>query len=454
MVMESINPATGEVVEVFEELSDEQLGLALNASERAGADWAGTPFPQRRDVLQRAAALLREQKGELGALITREMGKPVREARAEVEKCAWVCEYYADEGEGFLADDPVASDATRSYVRYAPLGTVLAVMPWNFPFWQVFRAAAPTLMAGNAMLLKHASNVPACAARIEGLLDEAGLPVGVFQNLAIASSRVEAVIQDPRVRAVTLTGSEAAGRKVATTAGAALKKSVLELGGSDPFIVLSDADVEEAARVAATARTINSGQSCIAAKRFIVVDEVADAFVERLQAHLQELALGDPAEETTAIGPQARSDLRDELHRQVQDSVKAGARLLLGGEPTPGKGYFYPVTLLDGVAEGMPAADEETFGPLAPVIRVKDADAAVALANRSRYGLGGAVWSQDREWAEAVGQRLEVGAVFINGMVKSDPRLPFGGVKASGYGRELGAFGIREFTNIQTVWVG
>ena len=454
MVMESINPATEEVVEVFEELTDEQLETALEASREAFEGWSRTSFSQRRQVLQQAATNLRERAADYGALISREMGKPAKQAKGEVEKCAWVCDYYAENGESFLAADPIDSDASRSYVRYAPLGPVLAVMPWNFPFWQVFRAAAPTLMAGNSLLLKHASNVPACAARIEGILADAGLPAGAFQNLAIGSGRVQDVIEDPRVQAATLTGSEAAGRKVAAQAGGAIKKTVLELGGSDPFIVLADADLDEAARVAATARTINSGQSCIAAKRFIVADEVADAFRDRLRAHLEELTVGEPTDSGTDIGPQARSDLRDTLHDQVKRTVAAGAELILGGQMPAGRGYFYPVTLLDRVAEGMPAADEETFGPVAPIIRVADADQAVAAANRSRYGLGGAVWSNNREQAEAVAQRLDVGAVFVNGMVKSDPRLPFGGVKASGYGRELGYHGIREFTNIQTVWIG
>ncbi|MFA9461434.1 NAD-dependent succinate-semialdehyde dehydrogenase [Thiohalorhabdus methylotrophus] len=454
MVMESINPATEEVLDVFEELTDQQLETALEASRQGHEAWARASFSHRRQVLEQAGRLLRQEADAHARMITREMGKPVGEARGEVEKCAWACDYYAEQGERFLAPEPVDTDASRSYVRYAPLGPVLAVMPWNFPFWQVFRAAAPTLMAGNAMLLKHASNVPACAAAIEGILAEAGLPQGVFQNLPIGSGRVEGVINDPRVRAVTLTGSETAGRKVAAAAGSALKKTVLELGGSDPFLVLEDADLDEAARLAATARNINSGQSCIAAKRFIVVDTVADAFVERLRARLAELPVGDPTAPETRIGPQARGDLRDTLHRQVRDSVKGGARLLLGGEIPGGKGFFYPPTLLDGVTEEMPVAREETFGPVAPVLRVPDEEAAVALANHSRYGLGGAVWSGDRERAEAVGQRLDVGCVFINGMVKSDPRLPFGGVKASGYGRELGQHGIREFTNIQSVWIG
>jgi len=454
MVMESINPATEEVVEVYEELTDPQLERALEASQEAFGTWSRASFSQRRQVLSQAAAALRENAADYGALITREMGKPAREARGEVEKCAWVCDYYAEHGESFLASDPVDTDASRSYVRYAPLGPVLAVMPWNFPFWQVFRAAAPTLMAGNSVLLKHASNVPACAAAMETILTDAGLPAGVFQNLAIGASRVQGVIEDPRVRAATLTGSEAAGRKVAAQAGGALKKTVLELGGSDPFVVLADADLDEAARVAATARTINSGQSCIAAKRFIVAEEVADAFRERLLGHLRELVVGDPTADASHVGPQARADLRDALHDQVSRSVADGAELLLGGEIPAGRGYYYPVTLLDGVREGMAVADEETFGPVAPILRVTDEEQAVAVANRSRYGLGGAVWSADRERAEALAQRLEVGAVFVNGMVKSDPRLPFGGVKASGYGRELGIHGMREFTNIQTVWIG
>ncbi len=454
MVMESINPATEEVVEVFEELTDSQLEKAIEASREAFGPWSSASFASRRQILHEAAARLRDQAAELGALITREMGKPAKEAKGEVEKCAWACDFYAEHGESFLATEPVETDASRSYARYAPLGPVLAIMPWNFPFWQVFRAAAPTLMAGNPVLLKHASNVPACAARIEGVLAEAGLPAGVLQNLAIPGSRVEPVIGDPRVRAVTLTGSEAAGRRVAASAGAALKKSVLELGGSDPFIVLEDADLDEAARVGAAARTINSGQSCIAAKRFIVVDQVADEFLDRFRARLEELRLGDPTQEDTHIGPQARGDLRDTLHRQVTHSVKAGAQLLLGGELPPGRGFYYPVTLLDRVAEGMPVAEEETFGPVAPVFRVADAKAAVSLANRSRYGLGGSIWSGDRERAEAISHGLEVGAVFVNGLVKSDPRLPFGGVKASGYGRELGSHGIRELTNVQTVWIG
>ncbi|MEF8793394.1 NAD-dependent succinate-semialdehyde dehydrogenase [Thiohalorhabdus sp.] len=454
MVMESINPATEEVVEVFEELTDRQLEKAIDAAQEAYGSWSRTSFAQRRHVLQQAAAQLRANAADYGALITREMGKPAKEARGEVEKCAWVCDYYAENGESFLASDPVDSDASRSYVRYAPLGPVLAVMPWNFPFWQAFRAAVPTLMAGNPVLLKHASNVPACAARIEAVFAEAALPGGAFQNLAIGSGRVQGVIEDPRVRAVTLTGSESAGRKVAAQAGAALKKTVLELGGSDPFIVLEDADLEEAARVATIARTINSGQSCIAAKRFIVVDAVADAFRDRLRQHLDGLVVGNPAEPGTEIGPQARGDLRDALHDQVTRSLQAGAETVLGGSMPSGEGFYYPITLLDRVSEGMPVADEETFGPVAPIIRVADDAQAVAVANRSRYGLGGAIWSADRERAERLAQRLDVGAVFVNGLVKSDPRLPFGGVKASGYGRELGPYGIREFTNIQTVWIG
>jgi succinate-semialdehyde dehydrogenase/glutarate-semialdehyde dehydrogenase len=451
--MQSVNPATGEVLESFEELSEGDLEAALTTAADTFSQWSQTELEERSRLLRAAAEQLRDNAATFGELITQEMGKPLGEARGEVEKCAWVCEYYADNGADFLADEPHASDALRSYVRYAPLGPVLAIMPWNFPFWQVFRAAAPTLMAGNVLLLKHASNVPTCAQAIADVFTAAGFPQGACTNLAIGASRVEGVIRDSRVAAVTLTGSEAAGRKVAAVAGESLKKTVLELGGSDPFIVLEGTDLDEAARIAATARTINSGQSCIAAKRFIVADAVAVDFVARFREHLEALKVGDPTAEDTHIGPQARGDLRDELHRQVRESVDAGAHCLLGGKLPEGPGYFYPVTLLDHVTEGMTVAREETFGPVAPVIRVADADEAVAVANRSRFGLGGAVFGPDADSAERVARRLESGAAFANGLVKSDPRLPFGGIKDSGYGRELGRHGIREFTNTQTIWV-
>ncbi len=453
MVMESLNPATEHVMELFEELSDTQLERVLEASREAFAGWSRTSFKQRRQILHKAATDLRSNIEECGAQITREMGKPITEARAEVAKCAWACEHFAEHSETLLAADPIETEASRSYVRYAPLGPILIVMPWNFPFWQVFRAAVPMLMAGNTVLLKHAFNVPACAARIESLLANAGLPEGVFQNLAIGSSRVGPIINDSRVRGVTLTGSETAGREIAAQAGTALKKTVLELGGSDPFIVLANADMGEAAQAAALARAINSGQSCVAAKRFIVVEEVADSFLDRFRTALSELRVGDPTEEATQVGPLARADLRDALHRQVTESLQAGADLLLGGELPDGRGFYYPVTLLDQVGEAMPVAQEETFGPVAPLIRVANEEQAVAVANRSRYGLGASVWSGSQEHGETIAQRLEVGVAFVNDSVKSDPRLPFGGVKTSGYGRELGTPGIREFTNIQTVWI-
>ena len=382
-----------------------------------------------------------------------EMGKPVAQGEAEVDKCAWVCEYYADHAEAFLAEQPRETDASRSYVRFDPLGPVLAVMPWNFPFWQVFRFAAPALMAGNAGVLKHASNVPRCALAIEEIFREAGFPRGLFATALVGSSAVAALIADPRIVAVTLTGSDSAGSKIAEQAGRVLKKTVLELGGSDPFIVLADADLAAAARTAADARLVNSGQSCIAAKRFIVVEAVADQFLERFLAELRSRRMGDPLARETQVGPQARGDLRDSLHKQVEESVKRGAKLLLGGEIPAGKGAFYPPTLLTAVDKGMPAFDEETFGPVAAVIRAKDEADAVRLANDSAFGLGASLWTRDRARAERMAKQIEAGAVFVNALVKSDPRLPFGGIKRSGYGRELSEYGIREFVNIKSVWI-
>jgi succinate-semialdehyde dehydrogenase/glutarate-semialdehyde dehydrogenase len=382
-----------------------------------------------------------------------EMGKPIVQGEAEVDKCALTCDYYAEHAEAFLAPQPRQTDATKSYVRFDPLGPVLAVMPWNFPFWQVFRFAAPALMAGNAAILKHASNVPRCALQIEAVFREAGFPRGLFATVLVGSAAVAGLIADPRIVAVTLTGSEHAGRQVAERAGRELKKTVLELGGSDPFIVLADADVAAAARTAADARLVNSGQSCIAAKRFIVVEPVADAFTARFADELRARRLGDPLARDTQVGPQARVDLRDDLHRQVEESVKRGARLVLGGEVPAGRGAFYPPTLLSAVDKGMPAFDEETFGPVAAVIRAKDEADAIRLANDSDFGLGAALWTQDGTRAEQLAARIEAGAVFVNGLVKSDPRLPFGGVKRSGYGRELSEYGIREFVNIKSVWI-
>src|SRR6266550_1991847 len=381
------------------------------------------------------------------------MGKPVRDGVAEVEKCASACEFFADNAARFLARETVATEARTSFVDFNPLGVVLAVMPWNFPFWQVFRFAAPALMAGNAAVLKHASNVPGCALAIESVFRDAGFPRGLFATVLVGSSAVAGLIADRRVVATTLTGSDHAGSKVAEQAGRELKKTVLELGGSDPFIVLADADLAAAARTAAEARLINSGQSCIAAKRFIVVEPVADQFLDRFLDELRSRRMGDPLVRGTQVGPQARLDLRDSLHEQVAESVKRGAKLLLGGEVPAGKGAFYPPTLLAAVDKGMPAFDEETFGPVAAVIRAKDAADAVRLANDSAFGLGASLWTQDRARAERMAAQIEAGSVFVNGVVKSDPRLPFGGIKRSGYGRELSEYGIREFVNIKSVWI-
>jgi succinate-semialdehyde dehydrogenase/glutarate-semialdehyde dehydrogenase len=451
--MVSINPATGEQSGVFEEYDAAGVAKIIERVHQAWLGWKEVSFEQRGERLLAVAQRLRTRSEELARIMALEMGKPITEARGEIEKCAWVCEYYAQQGAVMLAQQPMDSDASRSYVAYRPLGVVLAVMPWNFPFWQVFRFAAPALMAGNAALLKHSSNVPRCAMVIEELFVEAGLPSDVFRTLLIGSGGVDSVIEHPRVCAVTLTGSEPAGRKVAAKAGQMLKKTVLELGGSDPFIVTPGADLKQAAEVGARARCLNSGQSCIAAKRFIVFEQVYDRFLELFKKTMTQLVVGDPLDDATQIGPQARADLRAELHQQVQTSVNAGARLVLGGQVVEGKGFFYPPTILADVGPGMPAYDEEMFGPVASVIRVADAEQAVTVANDTPFGLGGSVWDRDAERGEALAARIAAGAVFVNGMVKSDPRLPFGGVKASGYGRELSHYGILEFVNIQTVWI-
>ena len=453
MSIQSINPATGEVLETFKETSREDVGRILAAAHAAFLEWRTAPFATRAEGMREAARVLRTRRAEYARTMTLEMGKPIVQAEAEVDKCAWGCEYYADHAETFLAEQPRQTDASRSYVRFEPLGPVLAVMPWNFPFWQVFRFAAPALMAGDAAILKHASNVPRCALAIEAVFREAGFPRGLFSTVLVEAPAVAALIADPRIVAATLTGSDRAGSKVAEQAGRELKKTVLELGGSDPFIVLADADVAAAARTAADARLINSGQSCIAAKRFIVVEPVADEFLERFVDELRSRRVGDPVARETQVGPQARVDLRDALHRQVVESVKRGARLLLGGEIPAGKGAFYPPTLLTAVDKGMPAFDEETFGPVAAVVRAEDEADAVRLANDSAFGLGASLWTRDRARAERLAAQVEAGSVFVNGLVKSDPRLPFGGIKRSGYGRELSEYGIREFVNIKSVWI-
>jgi succinate-semialdehyde dehydrogenase / glutarate-semialdehyde dehydrogenase len=453
MSIQSVNPATGEILETLEPTTPAQIDTILARAHAAFTEWRGEPFARRSALMRAAARELRARKDEYALTMTREMGKPIVQSEAEVEKCAVTCDYYAEHAEAFLAEQARETDASRSYVRFDPLGVVLAVMPWNFPFWQVFRFAAPGLMAGNAGVLKHASNVPRCALAIEEVFRRAGFPEGLFRAVLVDSGAVKGLIVDPRIVAVTLTGSERAGRAVAEQAGHEIKKTVLELGGSDPFIVLADADLDVAAHAAAEGRLINSGQSCIAAKRFIVVEPVADRFLERFKNELAARRMGDPTARETQVGPQARVDLRDELHHQVEESVKRGARRLLGGEIPPGKGAFYPPTLLAAVDRGMPAFDEETFGPVAAVIRAKDEADAFRLANDSSFGLGAAIWTRDRARAERLAAQVEAGAVFVNGVVKSDPRLPFGGIKRSGYGRELSEYGIREFVNVKSVWI-
>ncbi len=452
-MIKSINPSTEETLAVFEPHSREAVEECLEKAAAGFRTWKRTSFLERARVLTRVAARLREGKSEWARIMTEEMGKPIRESEAEIEKCAWNCEFYAQNGEGFLADEPHASNAGESYVEYVPLGTVLAIMPWNFPFWQVLRFAAPALMGGNTALLKHASNVPRCSQALEQIFLQAGSPPGVFQSLLIPADRATELIADPRIVAVTLTGSEAAGSKVAAAAGAAIKKSVLELGGSDPFVVLADADLGKAAATAVRARFQNCGQSCIAAKRFIVERSAYSEFLDRFKAETESLRVGDPLARDTDIGPMARDDLRDDLDRQVSESVGLGAQIVCGGKRLPGRGYFYQPTLLAGATADMPVAREEVFGPVAAVFQVESPEAAVALANDSPYGLGSSLWTGDMDRAKSLARQIEAGQVFVNGMVASDPRLPFGGVKLSGYGRELSKSGIREFVNVQTVWI-
>src|SRR5436309_2720808 len=453
MTVQSINPSTGEALQTFEETTPAALDRILDEAVAAYHDWRRRPYAERAGRMRQAARLLREQRSEYARIMALEMGKPLKQGEAEAEKCAWACDYYAEHAAAFIAPEMRETDASRSFVRFDPLGPVLAIMPWNFPFWQVFRFAAPALIAGNVGILKHAPNVTRCALAIEALFREAGFPEGAFRAVILQNDAVAPVIADPRVRGVTLTGSDRAGSQVAEQAGRHLKKTVLELGGSDPFIVLEDADLERAARTAAEARLINSGQSCIAAKRFIVVEPVVTPFLERFVAEMRSRRVGDPFDPGTEVGPQARFDLRANLHRQVEESLKRGAQLLLGGKLPEGAGAFYPPTVLTGVDGGMPAFDEEVFGPVAAVVRVPDEAEAVRVANASRYGLGASVWTQDAARGERLACELEVGSVFVNGLVKSDPRLPFGGVKRSGYGRELSEFGLREFVNVKTVWV-
>jgi len=454
MTVKAINPASGEVLHQYERLDAEAVEDRIEAAQVCWEDWRQTTFAQRAEKMQLAADILENEADRWAEIITQEMGKVRREAVAEVEKCAWVCRYYAKNAEAFLRDEPIETDARRSFVSYRPLGIVLAVMPWNFPFWQVFRFAAPGLMAGNVGLLKHASNVPGCGEAIQEIFLRAGFPSGAFTHLLIGSEQVESVIAHPHVRAVTLTGSEPAGAAVARAAGQHIKKSVLELGGSDPYLILEDADLELAAEACVSSRLLNAGQSCIGAKRFLVTEEVYYAFFSLFLEKMRAAKYGDPSDEETAIGPLARPDLRDDLHDQVRRSLEQGAKLELGGEIPPGPGAFYPPTVLSNVRPGMPAFDEELFGPVAAVIRVKDEAEAVKLANRSAFGLGAAVFTRNLERGERLAREaLQAGNCFVNGLVKSDPRLPFGGIKTSGYGRELSYHGIREFVNAKTVWI-
>jgi succinate-semialdehyde dehydrogenase/glutarate-semialdehyde dehydrogenase len=462
MGIATVNPTTGEFIKGFEPLRSDGIQAKLALAAQAFHQYRQTSYRQRTDQLHKVAQILEQQVQLLGQLMTLEMGKPIAGAMAEVKKCAWVCRYYGDHGEEFLASQTVETDASQSYVAYQPLGPILAVMPWNFPLWQVFRFAAPALMAGNVALLKHASNVPQCALAIEAIFGEAGFGPGVFQTLLIGAAQVAEVIADDRVQAATLTGSEAAGASLAAQAGQVIKKTVLELGGSDPFIVWDSADLEAATTVAVTARMLNNGQSCIAAKRFIVSNEIADAFEQKLLAKFQALKLGDPMDPETDLGPLATPSILAHLQQQVDACVAQGATVLTGGKslqnslslPTPLQaGYFYPPTIVTGLSPDLAIAQAEFFGPVALVFRVSSLDEAIRVANATAFGLGASAWTQVESECQRFITELEAGAVFINGLVKSDPRLPFGGIKRSGYGRELGADGIREFVNRKTIWI-
>jgi succinate-semialdehyde dehydrogenase/glutarate-semialdehyde dehydrogenase len=451
-LIQSINPTTEQVLATFEATTPQAADQALDKARNAFLGWRDRSFSERGRFIGAAASYLRKHKSRLAGLVTAEMGKPIAQAEAEVEKCAWNCEFYADQAEALLANESHTSDG-ESYVEFVPLGTVLAIMPWNFPLWQVFRFAAPALMAGNTAVLKHASNVPQCALAIEEVFRASGLPDGAFQSILISGAGVTKLIEDPRIVAVTLTGSDKTGSQVAEVAGRSIKKTVLELGGSDPFVVLEDADIDAAAETAVRARYQNTGQSCIAAKRFIAVEPVFDKFQKRFVEKVEALHVGDPTDRSNQIGPLARSDLRDTVESQVQHSVRQGAKLLAGGNRLDRPGYFMQPTVLTNVSRQMPAYCEEVFGPVASLIKVRNADEAIQVANDSPYGLGANLWTGDLARGRNLARKIESGQVFINGMVASDPRLPFGGIKRSGYGRELSAYGIKEFVNIQTVWI-
>ncbi|MCV9966897.1 NAD-dependent succinate-semialdehyde dehydrogenase [Pararhizobium sp. BT-229] len=450
----SVNPTNGQELARYDLHDDAHVDGALTAAAEAQKKWRKVPVEKRVSLLTEMAKALRAGKSKYAAMVTREMGKPIAESEAEIEKCAYNCDFYAEHAPKYLADEVLPSNATESVVAFDPLGVVLAIMPWNYPFWQFFRFAAPAFAAGNGAILKHANNVPECALAIQDIMKEAGCPEGLFSTILVDASKVASIIADDRIAAVTLTGSTEVGAIVASQAGKALKKQVLELGGSDPFIVLADADLEEAAKVAVKARYINVGQSCVNAKRFIVEESVADRFVELFVEGVSKLKIGDPMERDTNIGPMARGNLMSGLHSQVEKTLAAGATLKAGGRPIEREGFYYPPTVLDNVKPDMVAFCEETFGPVAAIIRVKDADEAVKLANQTEFGLGSALWTKDMDRARRLARDIDAGAVFINGMVASDPRYPFGGIKRSGYGRELGVYGIREFVNIKTVWIG
>lgn len=453
MPIQTINPATGRIEKTFVEFSKEEIKKAIDDSHNAFIKWKKTDFSERSKLMKNVASVLKNKRDEYAFIITTEMGKPIKQSIAEIEKCAWVCEYFADNSEKMLEKEIIETDASESYVEFDPLGVILAVMPWNFPFWQVFRFAAPSIMAGNVGLLKHSSNVPMCALAIEQIFLNAGFPKNVFKTLLIGSEPVKEIIKDPRIKAATLTGSEPAGRKIGEACGRELKKIVLELGGSDPFIVLDDVNIDDVVKFAINARLINNGQSCIASKRFIVVENIYEEFSYKFIKAMEQVKIGDPMDESTELGPIAREDLLYELDALVKDSVSKGAKILTGGKILPGRGLYYAPTILDNLKKGMSAYDEEIFGPVASLIKAKDVEDAIRIANDSPFGLGASIWTGNIQKAKEIATEIESGSVFINGMVKSDPRLPFGGVKNSGYGRELSHYGIKEFVNIKSVWI-
>ncbi len=453
--MKTINPTTGELIKEYSNTSFEEIEKIITRSNSAQKKWAKLDYSERALFLNKIVELLKDQKRELADLMATEMGKPLNQGIREIEKCAWVCEFYAEKASEFLSNQEVRTDATKSYVTFNPIGVVLSIMPWNFPFWQFFRFAVPALMAGNGVILKHSENTSGCSFKIEEIVHQAGISTDLVRTILVPNNEMKPVIQHKGIAAITLTGSTKAGKIVSSQAGEALKKTVLELGGSDPYIILNDADIELAVEKCATSRLVNSGQSCVAAKRFIVVEQVYEEFLEKFSAILKSKIVGDPFEQDTDVGPMARIDLRDELHDQVDKSIKAGARAMLGCTKPEGEGAYYPISILTNVKEGMPAYNEELFGPVAAIIKAEDEADAIRIANDTIYGLGAAIFSKNIEKAERIAaEELEAGCCFINDFVKSDPRLPFGGIKQSGYGRELGEFGIREFVNVKTLWVG